>query len=717
MKRLMRVIALTLLAALISAIAPSDLWANNQLDTSKLPGILLDDQEAKKTGTWHDSTHFKPYVGQGYIHSGQTSDPTSKESKSVLFETELPASGYYSVYLSYNSTSSRAAAVPISIKHIDGIEEIRLDQRKEPEGPASFHLLGEFSFSADQKLEVTIGNESAKGIVIIDALLIVSKEEQEQLAKFKPVAIAANAVKKPAVKKKPASVLEKAPAFVRAELSESDQVSFTSNQLDQLIEKEARVEKTTDLIDDEQFLRRATLDVIGRLPSEEETMQFAQDDSPDKRSKLIDRLLDSPNYGTNWANYWSDVFSYRIPQPQLTFLNYDTPKQWIAEELNAGQGWDAIAYQILTGSGKVADEPAAFFVGFHQADTSRLASETTRVFLGTQIECAECHDHPFVDIPQERFHQMAAFFVRTKAELPWNDSNQIEVSSKTSGEHKMPESGKEMMPAVFEGDELAKGISDIDRRTNLSRWITARDNKMFAKAFVNRVWDRLMDEALCDPIDDISDESGYSSFPELHNAVGDYFISVDYDAKALIRLMMNTKTYQRDLNRDGAALGLLSAATPKKLRGDEIFDSLAVSIQLQNVKGEPGKASETVRFPPPPKSTRDLINEAFGYDPSLGKDFRPQTMQQAMYLMNNKQLQAEVNAKKDSETKLAEILKNSKDDNQAIERLFVNILARQPTESDMRISLDFIASTENRNEAFEDLLWSLLNSAEFTTRR
>src|SRR5690606_26129164 len=145
-------------------------------------------------------------------------------------------------------------------------------------------------------------------------------------------------------------------------------------------------------------LRRVTLDVIGRIPTEEEREQFLADTRPTKRTLLIDRLLESSEFGENWATYWSDVFSYRIPQPELTFLDYKVFQQWMAQQLNEGTGWDEITYRVLTATGKVEENPPAFFIGYHQASTSRLAGETTRIFLGTQIQCAECHDHKFVDI-------------------------------------------------------------------------------------------------------------------------------------------------------------------------------------------------------------------------------------------------------------------------------------------------------------------------------
>jgi len=704
----MRIASVTLLLFL-----PSLLYAADSLDTKPLPGILLDNTVAQLMGPWQPSVHSKPYIGDGYVHSGVPGRDEANVSKTITFRQKLPTSGKYGVYLAYNANGNRAASAPVEIHHADGDARLKVNQREAPKGPAVFHSLGEFNFNTEKEAVVAISDKDAQGIVIVDAVLFVPAGE---IAKLDAVGKKL-AAKKPEAKseKKEKPKPEVAPAFVRT--SDADARLLTSDELDHLIDQEAHLSDTTDTVDDETFLRRVTVDVIGRIPTEQERAEFLADTNPAKRSLLIDRLLESPEFGTNWGAYWSDVFSYRIPQPELTFLDYQIFQDWMAQQMNEGVGWDEITYRILTATGKVGDNPPAFFVGFHQASTSRLAGETTRIFLGTQIQCAECHDHPFVDIPQERFHQMAAFFVRTSAKLPWNDSAQIIVGSKEAGEHKMPDTNKTMMPAVFAGDELAKGVSDVNRRVTLANWVVSPDNALFAKAYVNRTWERLMDQPFCDPVDEISEEAGFPSLPSVHDAVAGHFVANQYDAKPLFRLILNTKAYQRELDSDDEVVGQLAAAELRKMRGDVIFKNLETAIELPNVKGEQMKPTAEMRFPPPPKSTKDIVNDVFGYDPSLGKQFRPQTMQQAMFLMNNRQLQDQVQAGNKQETKLAKLLNETPDDRQAIQRLYINVLGRAPADQELDIAYEYVQEGASRSEAFEDLLWALLNTAEFTTRK
>jgi hypothetical protein len=470
-------------------------------------------------------------------------------------------------------------------------------------------------------------------------------------------------------------------------------------------------------IDDEAFLRRVTLDLIGRQPTPAERQVFLTDECADKRSKLVEQLLATPEFGVNWANYVSDVISYRTPQPELTYLNFTPLKKWLAEKFNANAGWDEVSYEMITAIGKVGENPAATYIGFHQGDRSRLAAETTRVFLSTQIQCAECHDHKFVDMPQETFHHVAAFFVRVEAKLPWNDSSAIVVGSKPKGEHKMPDGKSEMEPIAFSSRKVGLGVSDVARRVELADWIVGPENPWFAKALTNRVWSRLMGRGFCEPVDEIG-ELGDRILPELHAAVAEHFVATKYDVKELFKLVVLSKAYSRGIAdgevKDAKPFATVSAG---RLRGDEVFDSLSVAIELPNVTPPQEKATDAIRFPPPPKSTRDLVNDAFGFDPSSDKGNVVRTMQQAMLLMNNEQIQKQINADPASGTMLAKLLVEEKDTAAAVVKLYERVLGRKPSDKESSIAAKHIASVASRGEAFEDLLWSLVNSAEFVARR
>ncbi len=485
--------------------------------------------------------------------------------------------------------------------------------------------------------------------------------------------------------------------------------------MDTLFAEQSGQTEPLPLVDDIQFLRRVSLDLVGRQPSLEEFRLYLKDETPNRRERAVDRLLASPDFGKNWGNFWSDVIGSRQEEPQLTYLNYETFRSWLADRFNAGAGWDEMVFQMLTAVGTVGENPQGTFIGFHQGEPNKLAGETTRVFLSVKIACAQCHDHPFIEMPQETFHGFAAFFARTKVKLPWNDSDGIEISSSDKGEHKMPGSSDMQPPAIFNADPAELGLSDLARRERLAYWVVNGENPYFARAFVNHVWARLMGRGFYDPVDDMG-EMADAKLTKLHNALGEHFIASGFDARALFRVIVASQYYQQEDRKVPDPEIPFTGATPKKLRGDEVFDSLATAIELPNQKGEKAKETTATRFPIPPKSTRDLIKEAFGYDPSFQDSLINRTMKQAMLMMNNDQILKQLRAEENSGTMLAELLQSEPDDAQVTQVLYARVLARKPTDEEQAIVKSHLEKSQNRALGFEDVLWSLVNSAEFTTR-
>jgi hypothetical protein len=686
------------------------------IDPASLRGIVQDDAAAQVEGTWTKSTHTRPFLGESYLYAA------GGQGQKTTFRVEVAEAGDFQVLLSYTPGPNRSEKAAVIVRQADNEKTVYVNQMRKPEGPYSFHPLGEFRFEAGPVEVVVSAEENKKGVVIADGVQLLTPAEfkvaVDEAPKKPPKLLAA--LKKPAKaddkKKEEPAPVEKPPQFVRKSPARPV-AKLTPQQLDGLMEKHVGGIVDAPTIDDEAFLRRVSLDLIGRQPTLSERVAFLSDDCPDKRAKLVEQLLASPEFGQNWASYVSDIISYRTPQPELTFLNYSPLKQWLAEKFNANAGWDEVSYEMITAIGKVGENPAATYVGFHQGDKSRLASETTRVFLSTQIQCAECHDHKFVDMPQETFHHVAAFFVRVEAKLPWNDSSAIVVGSKPKGEHKMPEGKSEMEPIAFSSRKVGLGVSDVARRVELADWIVGPENPWFAKALTNRIWARLLGRGFCEPVDEIG-ELGDRILPEVHTAVADHFIASQFDVKELFRLVVLSKAYSRGIaDGDGKEAKPFAVIPAGRLRGDEVYDSLEVAIELPNVTPPQEKATDAVRFPPPPKSTRDLVNDAFGYDPSSEKSNVVRTMQQAMFLMNNEQIQKQINADPASGTVLAKLLLEEKDDAAAVAKLYERVLGRKPTDQESSIAAEHIVSVGQRGAAFEDLLWSMVNSAEFVARR
>jgi Protein of unknown function (DUF1549)/Protein of unknown function (DUF1553) len=718
-----------LAVGILSLLAGSIAAQETGIDPATLPGLVQDDTQAAVSGTWTKSVHTKPFLGESYLFA------SGGEKQTVTFSLDVKDAGVYQVLLSYTPGPNRTEKAAVLVHAAEGEKTVVVNQMRKPEGPYSFQPLGEFKFDAGKAIVVVSAEGNLKGVVIADGVQLLTAEQFKvaqaeapqkppkllpALAKNTPLKTPNPTPVKPndAPKKEeppqqqPVKFVRKAPGKPLAKL--------TPVQLDELMEQYVGGIQNSQPISDEAFLRRITLDLLGRQPKRKEMEAFLAHEHADKRAEAVEQLLATPEFGVNWANYWSDVISYRTPQPELTFLSYKLFKHWLAERFNRNAGWDETTYLMLTAVGKVGENPAATFVGFHQGDKSRLAAETTRVFLSTQIACAECHDHKFVDMPQETFHHVAAFFVRVNTKLPWNDSDAIIVSSKADGEHKMPGGKSEMQPIAFSERKVDLGRSDVDRRTELADWIVAPENPWFAKAMTNRIWARMMGRGFSEPVDEIG-ELGDRVLPEVHSAVAGHFVAGGYDIKDVFRLVANSKSYQRTLrdpdktNKDEAKPFAVIAAG--RLRGDEVFDSLAVGIDLPNVTPPPTPATDAVRFPPPPKSTRDLVSDAFGFDPSSDAGNVSRTMQQAMLLMNNEQIQKQIDASPGSGTMLAKLVSAEVDDAKVVTRLYENVLARKPNAEEIDLAKIHITKVGERKAAYEDLLWSLVNGAEFLSRR
>lgn len=693
------------------------------LAASKLTGLVLDDTQAKLVGDWKSSTSIRPYLGESYIHDMNA----GKGEKSATFTFRVKRPGEYHLLVAYTASGNRSGAVPVRVTSGDQTGRAILNQKRRPELATGFTSVGTFFLAADSDTTVVIENAGTEDHVIVDGIRLLTESEFKTARSAEQTVPKGLAIVPPrsnnAEEKKKPEPPPVAPAFARRPASKDFQ-QITPDQFDRLLGVEPSDDLT--LVNDVHFLRRVSLDLVGRQPTLEEYRVFVKDTAAGRRQRVVERLLECDDFGINWGNYWTDVIGTRQPEPQLTFLNYSPFRNWLAEQFNQGAGWDESVFRMVTAVGKIGDGAEGTFVGFHQGESNRIAGELSRVFLGVRIACAECHDHPFVDMPQQTFHGMAAFFTRVKVKLAQNDSSQIEITSAEKGEHRMPGAKEMIKPTVYRGEEYELGLDDLTRREKLGYWLVDGHNPFFARAFVNHVQARLMGRGFFDPVDDLG-EGAEPLLADAHDALAGHFIASNFDARSVFRLIVNTRAYQSakrvDRKRsnekqesDDSELPAFTGARPKKLRGDEVFDSLVAAVSLPNIRGEQQKKTEAMRFPPPPKSTRDLVKDAFGFDPSFRDSLINRTMDQAMFMINNEQILRQVDADSDSETVLATLLKTEDDDRVVVDVLYARVLSREPTERERSIVLKHVENLGSRERGFEDVLWSLLNSAEFTTR-
>jgi Protein of unknown function (DUF1549)/Protein of unknown function (DUF1553) len=495
----------------------------------------------------------------------------------------------------------------------------------------------------------------------------------------------------------------------------------------------------TKSADDETFLRRASMDLIGQPPTPAEITSFVLDPSPDKRAKIVDRLLAKSEFGENWGRYWRDVIMYRRSEDRA-LLAGPALTEYLTEQFNKNTPWDQIARSFITATGDVRENGATGVIAAQFGQAAEVTAEVSRIFMGIEIQCANCHNHPTDRWKRTQFHELAAFFPRLQMRLV-NQGTAGQRSFAVAGndragtfrpknpnlpfgepEHYMPDlknpssKGTLMQPVFFlTGQKLPEGSTDAERRSTIAKWITSKQDPWFAKAYVNRIWAELVGEGFYEPVDDIGPDRECNA-PKTLDYLANQFVLHNYDVKWVYRTIMDTAAYQRESrSRHLPGEAPFIANCPQRLRADELFNALMAAIGVQDdrvarVAGKGGGA----RYQP--RDIRGMFNAVFGYDPSVRRDEVTGSIPQALVLMNSPQLARAIDGKR-TETALGELLSTTKSNEAVATELYLRCLAREPKQTEMKVCLDHVKQTGNRAEAFEDVLWALVNSTEFLHRK
>ena len=307
----------------------------------------------------------------------------------------------------------------------------------------------------------------------------------------------------------------------------------------------------SDVCTDQEFVRRAFLDLCGILPSLAETSRFLADPAPDKRAKLIDGLLDRPEYADFWTLKWSDVL--RSNRKTIQVKGIHVFQKWLREHIERNTPFDRVVRELLTADGSTFANPPANYYRIAR-DPQNLAETTAQLFFGVRMQCAKCHNHPFERWTQDDYYSMAAFFARVRqkkdpiegGKTPQNPGAEW-IYIDRAGEVVQPRTGKTMAPK-FMGGGLANVPAGKDRREVFADWLTSKSNPFFAHSVVNRVWFHLNGRGIVDPVDDFRD-SNPSANDELLDALARDFVDSSFDLKHITRTIMNSRTYQLSARR------------------------------------------------------------------------------------------------------------------------------------------------------------------------
>lgn len=497
--------------------------------------------------------------------------------------------------------------------------------------------------------------------------------------------------------------------------------------------------------DDATYLRRVWLDTVGDIPSPAHTTAFLLDPAPDKRERVVRDLLAHPQFGQNWARYWRDVILTRrledramiASNPAVTLLTAD---------LNAGESWATVAEKFITCLGDVRENGGGAIMMAQDGITEDSTAEISRIFLGIQIQCAQCHDHPYDRWKREQFHELAAFFPRTAVrqvntatrrsyEVIANDrpdrgrGNNNNLNRRGAAEHYMPDlddpsaRGTKTQPKFFlTGSELPYGTPDGKRRETIAEWMT--DNEWFATAYVNRMWAELVGEGFYEPIDDIGPDRTPTA-PHTVAFLSKEFAASGHDPKWLMRVILATDAYQRQSRpRRLPDATPFTANVAQPLRGDQLFNTLLTTLELEEDKIN-SIVTNRVRGggyggQPTP---RTLFNVAFGFDPSAPRETITSSIPQTLALMNTPAINRAMSAgnrrrlRSSSNTVLGKLLAEVEDNQALTTELYLRTLSREPTDAELNQIETYTESVGDRRQVYEDVLWTLVNSAEYAHRK
>jgi len=462
---------------------------------------------------------------------------------------------------------------------------------------------------------------------------------------------------------------------------------------------------------DGTFLRRVTIDIAGRLPTQRETEQFLADQGESKRSRAIDRLLSSTDYADYFANKWGSILRNKRANNARKLHTYGF-HDWIRRSLHENKPYDQFVREVITASGDSQINPPVNWYN-EVKDQSAQLEDTAQLFLGLRIQCARCHHHPFEKWSQDDYYGFAAFFSRVGRKPSPTESNRSRIFHQRGlALANNPKTGKNVQPTGLGGKALAIP-ADEDPREQLADWMSRHDNPFFARALVNRYWKHFFGRGLVDPEDDMR-VTNPASNPALLDALADDFIKSGFDLKHLVRTITHSRTYQlsatpNDYNANDRQN--FSRYYPQRLKAEVLLDSIDVLTATPTQFA--GLPSGTRAIQLPDNAFDSYFLTVFGRPESASACECERTgdanLAQHLLLLNSKEIQGKLGSGRS-----VQLANDKREPADRIGDLYRTALSRDPDPEETAIAISHIEKNqENARAAYEDVIWALINTKEF----
>jgi hypothetical protein len=487
-----------------------------------------------------------------------------------------------------------------------------------------------------------------------------------------------------------------------------------NNYVDELVfEKLRQLQyEPSDLCSDNDFVRRVYLDVLGVLPTIAEQDAFFAGPEPGRRQRLIDSLLERPEYARFWALKWGDLL--RLRKDDVKEAGVHKFHQWLVEVFEKNTPFNQFARELLTAQGSTYEHPAANY--YRACEEPIEAAETTaQLFLGSRIQCAKCHNHPFENWTQDNFYGLTAFFNRVGRKPGLRFEEEI-VYVAREGEVRQPRTGQVMKPWL-PGDGLLEDAKSQDRRKAFADWLTKAENPFFARVAVNRIWAEVMGQGIIEPVDDFR-QSNPPSVPALLDKLAEDFVQHGYDQKHILRTILNSRTYQlssqaTERNQDDTRF--FSHAKMRMLSAEQLLDAVCQVTQVHESFPNLPAGTRATGIPSPDFNHEFL--DTFGRparttacECERGND---STLAQVIELFNGELIQKKL---ADKQNRFHRELAEGRTQQEVVASLYRAAVCRPPTEAEVQAAIGHIATKENAADGLEDVCWALLNTNEFLTQ-
>ncbi len=466
----------------------------------------------------------------------------------------------------------------------------------------------------------------------------------------------------------------------------------------------------TKTCSDDEFLRRVSLDVLGILPTVEETTAFLADPDKEKRQRLVDALLQREEYAKFWALKWGDLL--KMTSKSVGDEGVYKYHRWVEQALHENMRYDEFAKQLLTGTGSTLLNPPANFYRT-STDMNECVETISQVFLGARLQCAKCHNHPFERWTQDNYYGLGAFFNRVQrrnTERP----GEMFVYTSFAGDVTQPRTGQVMDPWLPQTGSVNM-TDDTDRRTAFAEWLVNPDNPYFARIEANRIWSQLFARGIVDPIDDFRDSNPPSNAPLL-DALAKDFVESGYDRKHLLRVILNSRTYQAsyqatEFNQEDNKY--FSHQEPRLLGAEQMLDAINRTLAIEQKFGTLPAGTLATQIPAPDVVKVDFL-KVFGQperstvcaceradDSNLGM---------AIELFNGPTIHEKL---RDGNNRFRKSLAAGKAVEEVVREIYLAALCRPPSDIELKTALEHCGRNPDPVPGVEDVCWALFNTDEF----